>query len=106
MYPDGTTGGDKRDDVVAPGESYTYTWQVKPEYAPTEADAPCLTWIYHSHVDSPKDIASGLIGPLLICKQGKVHTQGVIICTCGIHLVYTDTEDFTVNYLASSTPPF
>ncbi|XP_026138757.1 hephaestin-like protein 1 isoform X1 [Carassius auratus] len=72
LYPDGTTGGDKRDDVVAPGESYTYTWQVKPEYAPTEADAPCLTWIYHSHVDSPKDIASGLIGPLLICKQGSL----------------------------------
>uniref|UniRef100_A0A672MF05 ferroxidase n=1 Tax=Sinocyclocheilus grahami TaxID=75366 RepID=A0A672MF05_SINGR len=69
LYPDGTTGRDKRDDAVAPGESYTYTWQVKPEYAPTEADANCLTWIYHSHGDAPKDIASGLIGALLTCKQ-------------------------------------
>uniref|UniRef100_A0A671M1V1 ferroxidase n=1 Tax=Sinocyclocheilus anshuiensis TaxID=1608454 RepID=A0A671M1V1_9TELE len=67
LYPDGTTGRDKRDDAVAPGESYTYTWQVKPEYAPTEADASCLTWIYHSHGDAPKDIASGLIGALLTC---------------------------------------
>lgn len=80
LYPDGTTGDDKRDDAVPPGESYTYTWQVKPEYAPTEADARCLTWIYHSHGDAPKDIASGLIGALLTCKQGKVHTQALIIC--------------------------
>uniref|UniRef100_A0A672MA75 ferroxidase n=1 Tax=Sinocyclocheilus grahami TaxID=75366 RepID=A0A672MA75_SINGR len=72
LYPDGTTGRDKRDDAVAPGESYTYTWQVKPEYAPTEADANCLTWIYHSHGDAPKDIASGLIGALLTCKQGTL----------------------------------
>ncbi|RXN25751.1 hephaestin 1 [Labeo rohita] len=69
LYPDGTTGRDKSDDAVAPGESYTYTWHVKPEYAPTEADASCLTWIYHSHGDAPKDIASGLIGALLTCKQ-------------------------------------
>uniref|UniRef100_A0A8C1ULQ4 ferroxidase n=1 Tax=Cyprinus carpio TaxID=7962 RepID=A0A8C1ULQ4_CYPCA len=75
LYPDGTTGRDKRDDAVDPGKSYTYTWQVKPEYAPTEADARCLTWIYHSHGDAPKDIASGLIGALLTCKQGKDHTQ-------------------------------
>lgn len=75
LYPDGTTGGDKRDDAVAPGESYTYTWQVKPEYAPTEADARCLTWIYHSHGDAPKDIASGLIGALLTCKQGTLDSS-------------------------------
>uniref|UniRef100_A0A8C2JBU5 ferroxidase n=1 Tax=Cyprinus carpio TaxID=7962 RepID=A0A8C2JBU5_CYPCA len=72
LYPDGTTGSKKSDDAVDPGKSYTYTWQVKPEYAPTEADANCLTWIYHSHGDAPKDISSGLIGALLTCKKGKV----------------------------------
>ncbi|XP_043114841.1 hephaestin-like protein 1a [Puntigrus tetrazona] len=72
LYPDGTTGADKRDDAVAPGESYTYTWLVKPEYAPTEDDASCLTWIYHSHGDAPRDIASGLIGALLTCKKGTL----------------------------------
>uniref|UniRef100_A0A8C1UVU4 ferroxidase n=1 Tax=Cyprinus carpio TaxID=7962 RepID=A0A8C1UVU4_CYPCA len=71
LYPDGTTGSKKSDDAVDPGKSYTYTWQVKPEYAPTEADANCLTWIYHSHGDAPKDISSGLIGALLTCKKGK-----------------------------------
>ncbi|KAI2656580.1 Ferroxidase HEPHL1 [Labeo rohita] len=77
LYPDGTTGRDKSDDAVAPGESYTYTWHVKPEYAPTEADASCLTWIYHSHGDAPKDIASGLIGALLTCKQGTLERSDV-----------------------------
>uniref|UniRef100_A0A8C1UTS9 ferroxidase n=1 Tax=Cyprinus carpio TaxID=7962 RepID=A0A8C1UTS9_CYPCA len=72
LYPDGTTGSKKSDDAVDPGKSYTYTWQVKPEYAPTEADANCLTWIYHSHGDAPKDISSGLIGALLTCKKALI----------------------------------
>nr|XP_015196687.1 PREDICTED: hephaestin-like protein 1 [Lepisosteus oculatus] len=72
LYPDGTSGKQKKDDGVPPGGSYTYTWIVKPQYAPTEADANCLTWIYHSHTDSPKDIVSGLIGALLTCKKGTL----------------------------------
>ncbi|KTF76328.1 hypothetical protein cypCar_00020492 [Cyprinus carpio] len=75
LYPDGTTGSKKSDDAVDPGKSYTYTWQVKPEYAPTEADANCLTWIYHSHGDAPKDISSGLIGALLTCKKGTLDSK-------------------------------
>ncbi|XP_056329240.1 hephaestin-like protein 1a [Danio aesculapii] len=75
LYPDGTSGHDKKDDAVAPGESYTYTWVVKPEYAPTEKDASCLTWVYHSHGDAPKDIASGLIGALLTCKKGTLNSS-------------------------------
>nr|XP_020454110.1 hephaestin-like protein 1 isoform X2 [Monopterus albus] len=70
LYPDGTSGILKKDDSVPPGGSYTYRWEVRPEFAPTDDDASCLTWIYHSHVDAPKDIASGLIGPVLTCKKG------------------------------------
>ncbi|XP_047462058.1 ferroxidase HEPHL1 [Mugil cephalus] len=70
LYPDGTSGLLKRDDSVPPGGSYTYRWEVKPEFAPTNDDANCLTWVYHSHVDAPKDMASGLVGALLTCKKG------------------------------------
>ncbi|MBN3306769.1 HPHL1 protein, partial [Amia calva] len=70
LYPDGTSGNQKWDDAVNPGENYTYTWVVKPEYAPTEGDANCLTWVYHSHVHAPRDINSGLIGSMLTCKKG------------------------------------
>ncbi|XP_025026707.1 hephaestin-like protein 1, partial [Python bivittatus] len=70
LYRDGTSGKSKEDDFVLPGTNYTYTWPVTDDFAPTPADPPCLTWIYHSHIDTPKDINSGLIGPLLVCKKG------------------------------------
>uniref|UniRef100_A0A5F9CLT1 ferroxidase n=1 Tax=Oryctolagus cuniculus TaxID=9986 RepID=A0A5F9CLT1_RABIT len=70
LYPDGTSGRNKNDDMVPPGKNYTYVWPVREEYAPAPADANCLTWVYHSHIDAPKDICSGLIGPLLVCKGG------------------------------------
>ncbi|KAM3869287.1 ferroxidase HEPHL1-like [Diretmus argenteus] len=70
LYPDGTSGRLKRDDSVPPGGNYTYRWEVRPEFAPTSDDANCLTWVYHSHVHAPMDIASGLIGALLTCKKG------------------------------------
>ncbi|XP_028817452.1 hephaestin-like protein 1 isoform X3 [Denticeps clupeoides] len=69
-YPDNTTDALKADDAVPPGQSHSYTWIVKPEFAPADGDPQCLTWAYHSHVDAPKDISSGLIGALLTCKRG------------------------------------
>lgn len=79
LYPDGTSHRLKMDDSVPPGGSYTYRWEVKPEFAPTDDDANCLTWIYHSHTDAPRDIASGLIGALLTCKKGRkmIFTQNL-----------------------------
>ncbi|NP_001178922.2 ferroxidase HEPHL1 [Rattus norvegicus] len=73
LYPDGTSGKNKEDDMVPPGKNYTYVWPVREEYAPAPADANCLTWVYHSHIDAPKDICSGLIGPLLVCKEGVLN---------------------------------
>uniref|UniRef100_A0A4W4GG06 ferroxidase n=1 Tax=Electrophorus electricus TaxID=8005 RepID=A0A4W4GG06_ELEEL len=68
LYPDGSSGADKHDDGVAPGRTHIYNWTVKD--APTQDDANCLTWAYHSHVLASKDISSGLIGALLTCKKG------------------------------------
>ncbi|XP_074771625.1 hephaestin isoform X1 [Athene noctua] len=70
LYPDMSPQDQKKDDAVFPGGNYTYTWTVPEDHSPTADDPNCLTWIYHSHVDAPKDIASGLIGPLLTCKKG------------------------------------
>lgn len=72
LYPDGTSGQLKDDDAIPTRGNFTYRWEVRPEYAPTDADANCLTWVYHSHVDAPRDIASGLIGALLTCKKGTI----------------------------------
>lgn len=70
LYPDGSSGRLKADDSVPPGGSHIYNWTIPEGHAPTDADPACLTWVYHSHVDAPRDIATGLIGPLITCKRG------------------------------------
>ncbi|KAM6143158.1 hephaestin isoform 7-T7 [Erethizon dorsatum] len=72
LYPDGSSGPLKADDSVPPGGSHIYNWTIPESHAPTDADPACLTWIYHSHVDAPRDIATGLIGPLITCKRGTL----------------------------------
>ncbi|XP_054107412.2 hephaestin isoform X2 [Callithrix jacchus] len=73
LYPDGSSGPLKADDSVPPGGSHIYNWTIPEGHAPTDADPACLTWIYHSHVDAPRDIATGLIGPLITCKRGALN---------------------------------
>lgn len=70
-YSDGTSDDDKLDDKVEPGVTYVYEWLVPPNFAPTEADPNCLPWAYHSHFQSTKEIAAGLVAMLLTCKPGK-----------------------------------
>ncbi|XP_054852243.1 hephaestin isoform X2 [Eublepharis macularius] len=72
QYPDTSSQDLKKDDAILPGGNHTYTWTVPEDHGPTTDDPACLTWIYHSHIDAPKDIATGLIGPLLICKEGTL----------------------------------
>lgn len=62
---------------VQPGETHTYVWKVLDEDEPLDSDPRCLTRLYHSAVDTPRDIASGLIGPLLICKDQSLNVRNV-----------------------------
>nr|XP_048283558.1 coagulation factor VIII-like isoform X5 [Myodes glareolus] len=71
-YEDQTSQREKEDDKVFPGESHTYVWQVLKENGPMASDPPCLTYSYLSHVDLVKDLNSGLIGALLVCKEGSL----------------------------------
>ncbi|KAM9851214.1 coagulation factor V [Aulostomus maculatus] len=72
-YPEGgnSTHG------VNPGETHTYVWRVVDEDQPLHGDARCLTRMYHSAVNTPRDIASGLIGPILICKSQSLNVRNV-----------------------------
>uniref|UniRef100_A0A8D2D841 Coagulation factor VIII n=1 Tax=Sciurus vulgaris TaxID=55149 RepID=A0A8D2D841_SCIVU len=71
-YDDQTSQREKEDDKVFPGESHTYVWQVLKENGPMASDPPCLTYSYLSHVDLVKDLNSGLIGALLVCREGSL----------------------------------
>uniref|UniRef100_A0A8C0BJS4 Coagulation factor V n=1 Tax=Buteo japonicus TaxID=224669 RepID=A0A8C0BJS4_9AVES len=62
---------------IEPGKTYTYEWKIAKMDQPTAQDAQCITRLYHSAVDIERDIASGLIGPLLICKSEALTQKGV-----------------------------
>uniref|UniRef100_A0A8C4VXT1 ferroxidase n=1 Tax=Gopherus evgoodei TaxID=1825980 RepID=A0A8C4VXT1_9SAUR len=108
LYPDGTSGKDKEDDIVVPGGNYTYTWPVKKEYAPTLADPTCLTWIYHSHIDTPRDISSGLIGPLLVCKKGSLDDSSIQSTDAakGFALMYSIVDENLSWYIDANIKAF
>ncbi|XP_004706894.1 coagulation factor V [Echinops telfairi] len=91
IYPHGVTFSPYEDEAnssstsghrsmiraVQPGETYTYKWNIIDSDEPTENDAQCLTRPYYSDVDITRDIASGLIGILLICKSRSLDKRGI-----------------------------
>uniref|UniRef100_A0A3Q3VSD8 Plastocyanin-like domain-containing protein n=1 Tax=Mola mola TaxID=94237 RepID=A0A3Q3VSD8_MOLML len=83
IYPHGLTieksqeGYSNQSHSVKPGETHTYEWNVVEEDKPLDSDSRCLTRIYHSAVDTPRDIASGLIGPMLICKSQSLNVRNL-----------------------------
>jgi hephaestin len=68
-YNDGT--GLKDDDFVDPGETHRYVWPVPERAGPGPADPSSIMWMYHSHVNEPKDTNTGLIGPIIITARGR-----------------------------------
>lgn len=75
-YNDGTLGADKLDDHVAPGQSYTYTWEVPERAGPAYEDQSSIVWLYHSHVDETADTNAGLVGPIIISRKGELDARG------------------------------
>ncbi|XP_029021145.1 coagulation factor VIII [Betta splendens] len=75
-YDDSTAGPEKQDDAVAPGGYYEYVWDINPHDGPTVSDPECLTYSYSSQVDAVRDVNSGLVGALLICKSSALTDEG------------------------------
>lgn len=75
-YSDGTSGQDKSDGCVAPGATHTYTWQVPARAGPGRSDPSSLFWLYHSHCDELRDVASGLFGGFVITRRGMARPDG------------------------------
>ncbi|MDX3853698.1 multicopper oxidase domain-containing protein [Streptomyces sp. AK02-01A] len=75
---DGTSGADKADDAIAPGKTYTYTWQVPERSGPGPDDPSSLVWLYHDHaVDmGVPGTQAGLVGPLVITRRGAARADG------------------------------
>jgi len=75
-YPSSATAADQAGDAVAPGQSYVYHWDVPERAGPGPNDPSSLVWLYHSHVDSMRDIAAGLTGAIIITRKGSARPDG------------------------------
>ncbi|XP_029853205.1 coagulation factor VIII isoform X2 [Aquila chrysaetos chrysaetos] len=75
-YEDETSQPEKEGDRVDPGKTHTYIWEIQENKGPTDGDSPCLTHSYSSNTDSVKDINTGLIGALLVCRPGTLASDG------------------------------
>jgi len=75
-YNDGTKDEDKHDDAVPPGGTYTYVWEVPERAGPGPADPSSVAWLYHSHVDEPRDTNSGLVGVIVVTRAGAARADG------------------------------
>uniref|UniRef100_A0A4W5QDY1 Coagulation factor VIII, procoagulant component n=1 Tax=Hucho hucho TaxID=62062 RepID=A0A4W5QDY1_9TELE len=91
MYPNGLTrisplrktGNEGEKDLrslaVPPNGTYGYVWKLTAEDGPLEGDPQCLTRLYQSTVNPERDLATGLVGPLLICKKDSMDTRGRLV---------------------------
>ncbi|XP_071298743.1 coagulation factor VIII isoform X2 [Agelaius tricolor] len=75
-YEDETSQPEKEGDRVDPGRTHTYVWEIQENQGPTDDDSACLTHSYSSNTNSVKDINSGLIGALLVCRPGTLASDG------------------------------
>jgi manganese oxidase len=73
-YNDGASIPDK--DGVPPGKIHTYIWEVPERAGPGPNDPSSIVWLYHSHADEPRDVASGLVGVILISRKGATGPTG------------------------------
>lgn len=80
-YNDGTTGADRLDDLVAPGETVKMTWTVPETAGPGPTDPSTIGWMYHSHSDEVADPLAGLVGVLVIGRPGSMATVGTALGT-------------------------
>jgi FtsP/CotA-like multicopper oxidase with cupredoxin domain len=76
LYSDNAPADAKKGDGVPPGQTYTYTWTVPERAGPGPGDSSSILWVYHSHFVEPRDMNTGLFGPILITKKGSAKADG------------------------------
>jgi FtsP/CotA-like multicopper oxidase with cupredoxin domain len=64
------------DDVVAPGATFTYEWDVSEGAGPDPKDPSSTVWVYHSNVSEYRDVASGLVGGIIVARRGQTKADG------------------------------
>jgi FtsP/CotA-like multicopper oxidase with cupredoxin domain len=68
--------GAKDTGIVAPGDTHIYIWKVPERAGPGPNDPSSLVWLYHSHVNEPRDVNAGLLGAMIITRRGMARPDG------------------------------
>jgi FtsP/CotA-like multicopper oxidase with cupredoxin domain len=78
MHPHGVVY-DKASEGTAgipTGGTHTYLWTVDPRTAPRPGEPTSKVWVYHSHVNEPRDVNAGLVGALIVNAKGTSKPDG------------------------------
>jgi hypothetical protein len=102
LYNDGVADGDKGGDVVAPGHTYNYVWQVPERAGPGPSDPSSVVWLYHSHVNERKDVNSGLVGAIIVTRRGMARPDGtpkdVQREFVNLYMVFDESQSWFIDY--------
>lgn len=60
--------------AVPPGKSFTYTWVVDADAGPGPTDPSSIVWLYHSHVVEHEEANLGLMGTIIVTRQGMARS--------------------------------
>lgn len=75
MYDKDSEGADGgKGASIPPGKRYTYTWIVDEDAGPGPSDPSSIVWLYHSHVMSEDETNLGLIGTIVVTREGKARS--------------------------------
>jgi hephaestin len=64
------------EDTVAPGAMSTYEWDVPERAGPQPGDSSSIVWVYYSRVTESQDVASGLVGGIIVARRGQANADG------------------------------
>eukprot|EP01083_Nonionella_stella_P047488 127084_1 len=65
LYHDGSIDG----DLVEAGDGWVYIWKARDSMV--DKGISSQMWLYHSHVNEPIDAMTGLIGGIIVTKNGQ-----------------------------------
>ncbi|XP_019391865.1 PREDICTED: coagulation factor VIII isoform X2 [Crocodylus porosus] len=111
-YTEGSVEDKTRNkEAVQPGELREYSWKVPSQMAPSRNEFDCKAWAYFSNTNLEKDLHSGLIGPLIICRPGVLSSAfGRQLTVQEFSLLFTIFDEtkswyFTENMETNCQPP-
>jgi hephaestin len=63
-------------EMVAPGATFTYEWDLPASAGPAPDDPSSIVSVYYSHASEVKDVASGLVGAVIVTRRGQANADG------------------------------